>query len=45
MVEALPLGEDVPSCDAADAERDRAEFVLLRAKLARYVNEAEHFTP
>lgn len=39
MLDVLPVGRDVPEVDAADADRDRASYVLLRQKLERYQNK------
>jgi hypothetical protein len=35
MLDTLPSGDDVPEVDRADAERDRADYVLLRAKIEK----------
>lgn len=40
MLEGLPTGDNVPEIDREDATRDRAEYELLRIKLAKHVGES-----
>lgn len=38
MLDVLPLPDNVPDVDRADADRDRASYVLVREKLGKYQN-------